>query len=73
MMRSERPINRKTRRILPIGQRYPYSFYPARRPRSWLRFDFNLAVSSSPSDNSIARPDGLTPSLGTRDRYRESR
>ena len=38
MMQSERPTDRKKRRIFPIGQQYPRSFDPARRLRSRLRY-----------------------------------
>jgi hypothetical protein len=38
MMQSERPTDRKKRRIFPIGQQYPRPFNPARRLRSRLRY-----------------------------------
>jgi hypothetical protein len=75
MMQSERPTDRKKRRVFPIGQQYPG---PLDRLAGSVRdcaIDLNFAVSESPSDNSIARRHAaMTPStpliLGTRDLYR---
>ncbi len=56
MMQSERPADRKKRRIFPIGQQYPRAFHPARPvPSAIARSISNLAASSSSSANSIAR------------------
>jgi hypothetical protein len=42
MMQSERPTDRKKRRVFPIGQQYPRPFDPARRLRSRLRYRSQL-------------------------------
>src|SRR4051812_15050823 len=55
MVKPERPTNRKKRRILPIGQQYSRPLDPACRFGSRLRYRIHSAVSSFPSDNSIAR------------------
>jgi len=50
MMQSERPTDRKKRRIFPIGQQYPR---PPTRLAGSVRdcaIDLNFTVSSSPSD-----------------------
>jgi hypothetical protein len=75
MMQSERPTDRKKRRIFPIGQQYPRPFDPAPGSLRDCAIDLNFAVSASPSDNSIARRHAaMTPFtpliLGTRDLYR---
>jgi hypothetical protein len=53
MVQPQRPADRK--RVFPIGQQYARSLDPARRLRSRLCYRLYSALSSSPSDNSIAR------------------
>jgi hypothetical protein len=76
MMQSERPTDRKKRRIFPIGQQYPRSFDPARRLRSRLRYRFQLCrilICERQFNRPPPRCHDLPPSLGTRDLYRSPR
>jgi hypothetical protein len=76
MMQSERSTNRKKRRVFPVGQQYPCSFHPARRLRSQLRYRFQpsrILISERQFNRPPPRCHDLTPSLGTRDLYRNPR
>jgi hypothetical protein len=67
VMQSERPTDRKKRRIFPIGQQYPRSFDPARRLRSRLRYRFQLCrilISERQFNRPPPRCHDLDPQFG---------
>jgi hypothetical protein len=75
MMQSERPTDRKKRRVFPIGQQYPRPFDPTRRLRSRLRYRSQLRRIRI-SERQFNRPPPrchdtfYSVHLGTRDLYR---